>query len=87
MSQGLFMRWLLLVLTAFAFVLCFTRHSAGAWGFWLLVGVIGVIATTLAFAQARIAGSSRSDSLSEYDLMRLREGKDPLGHDNDRSAR
>ncbi|MGH8157976.1 MAG: hypothetical protein ACREPQ_07640 [Rhodanobacter sp.] len=75
------MRWLLLVLTVFAFVLCFTRHSAGAWGFWLLVGVIGVIASTLAFAQARIAGNSRSDSLSEYDLMRLREGKDPLGHE------
>ena len=80
------MRWLLLVLTLFAFVLCFTRHSAGAWGFWLLVGFIGIIATTLAFAQARIAGSSRGDSLSEYDLRRLREGKDPLAHDHDRSA-
>ncbi|OOG48736.1 hypothetical protein [Rhodanobacter sp. C01] len=75
------MRWLLLVLTLFAFVLCFTRHSAGAWGFWLLAGFSGVIATTLAFAQARIADSSRSDSLSEYDLMRLREGRDPLNHD------
>ena len=80
------MRWLLLVLTLFAFVLCFTRHSAGAWGFWLLVDFIGIIATTLAFVQARIAGSSRGDSLSEYDLRRLREGKDPLGHDRDRSS-
>ncbi|WP_460876245.1 hypothetical protein [Rhodanobacter koreensis] len=80
------MRWLLFVLTLFAFVLCFTRHSAGAWGFWLLVGLAGIIATTLAFAQSRIAGSSRGDSLSEYDLMRLREGKNPLGHDGDRSA-
>ncbi|OOG62466.1 hypothetical protein B0E46_12535 [Rhodanobacter sp. B04] len=75
------MRWLLFVLTLFAFVLCFTRHSAGAWGFWLLMGFVGIIATTLAFAQARLAGSSRVDSLSEYDLMRLREGKDPLNHD------
>lgn len=81
------MRWLLLVLTVFAFVLCFTRHSAGAWGFWLLIGVIGVISTTLAFAQARIADSSRCDSLSEYDLQRLRDGKDPLGHEQDRSTR
>ena len=80
------MRWLLLVLTLFAFVLCFTRHSAGAWGFCLLVGFIGIIATTLAFAQARIADSSRGDSLSEYDLRQLREGKDPLAHDHDRSA-
>ena len=75
------MRWLLLVLTLFAFVLCFSRHGVGAWGFWLLVGFVGIATTTLAFAQARIAGSSRDDSLSEYDLMRLREGKDPLNHD------
>ena len=46
------MRWLLLVLTTFAFLLCFTRHSAGAWGFWLPVGVLGIVATTLAFVQA-----------------------------------
>ena len=76
-----FMRWLLLAFTVFAFMLCFTRHGAGAWGFWLLVGLIGVFATTLAFVQARIAGSARGDSLSEYDLKRLREGKDPLKHD------
>ena len=75
------MRWLLFVLTVFAFALCFTRHSAGAWGFWMLVGMIGIVATTLAFAQARIAGSSRGDSLSEYDLKRLREGGNPLNHD------
>jgi hypothetical protein len=81
------MRWLLLVLTVFAFVLCFSRHSAGAWGFWLLVGVIGIVATTLAFAQARIAGNSRGDSLSGYDLKRLREGKDPLNHDRSTSER
>jgi hypothetical protein len=79
--SGLSMRWLLLVLTVFAFVLCFTRHGAGAWGFWMLVGLIGIFATTLAFVQARIAGSARDDSLSEYDLRRLREGKVPLKHE------
>lgn len=75
------MRWLLLVSTVFAFALCFTRHSAGAWGFWMLVGLIGVFASTLAFVQARIAGSAREDALSEYDLKRLREGKPPLRHE------
>ncbi len=75
------MRWLMLAFTVFALVLCFTRHSAGAWGFWMLVGVLGIFATTLAFAQARIAGNARGDSLSEYDLKRLREGKPPLKHD------
>ncbi len=75
------MRWLLLAFTVFAFVLCFSRHGAGAWGFWLLVGLVGIFATTLAFVHARITGNARGDSLSEYDLRRLREGKDPLKHD------
>jgi hypothetical protein len=71
------MRWLLLVLTLFACVLCVTRHSSGAMAWWLLLSVIGTIATTLAFAQFRINGSSRGDQLSEYELRLLREGKDP----------
>ena len=75
------MRWLLLVSTVFAFVLCFTRHSAGAWGFWMLVGLLGVFASALAFAHVRIAGNAREGSLSEYDLKRLREGKPPLRHE------
>ncbi|WEN15529.1 hypothetical protein PY254_02290 [Rhodanobacter sp. AS-Z3] len=74
------MRWLLLASTVFAFVLCFTRHSAGAWGFWMLVGLLGVFACVLAFVQARIDGNAREDTLSEYDLKRLREGKPPLKH-------
>lgn len=73
------MRWLLLALTLVAFLLCFTRHGAGAWGFWLLLGLIGIFATTLAFVQSRIGDSARGESLSEYDLQRLREGKPPLG--------
>lgn len=71
------MRWLLLALTAFAFLLCFTRHGAGAWGFWLFAGMTGVFATALAFAQSRISDNSRSESLSAYDLQRLREGRPP----------
>ena len=51
------MRWLLLISTVFAFVLCFTRHSPGAWSFWMLVGLIGVFASTLAFVQARLDGA------------------------------
>jgi uncharacterized protein (DUF58 family) len=70
------MRWLLLTLTLFAILLCFTRHGAGAMAWWLFVALIGTLATTLAFAQAKIAGNARSDTLSEYELKRLREGKD-----------
>lgn len=81
------MRWLFFGLTVVAFMLCFTRHGAGAWGFWLLVGMTGIVATTLAFAQARIAGNARSDNLSEYDLRRLCEGRQPLDHDRSTSER
>jgi uncharacterized YccA/Bax inhibitor family protein len=72
------MRWLLLLLTVFAVVACFTCHSSGAMACWLFVGIVGAFATVLAFAQARISGSARSETLSSYDLQRLREGKNPL---------
>jgi hypothetical protein len=75
------MRWLLFILTVFAYALCFTRHSAGPMAWWLFIGILGTMATALAFAQARIAGNARHDSLSEYDMRRLREGKDPFNHD------
>ncbi|MBB6240690.1 MULTISPECIES: hypothetical protein [unclassified Rhodanobacter] len=75
------MRWLMLMVTLLAVVLCFTRHTGGAMGWWLFISVIGAFATALAFAQARISGNARSESLSEYDLKRLREGKNPLGRD------
>ncbi len=76
------MRWLLLVSTVPAFMLCFTRHSAGVWGFWMLVGLVGIFATALAFVQARIAGNARGDSLSGYDVKRLREDEPPPRYDH-----
>lgn len=72
------MRWLLLLMTLLAVLLCFTRHSGGAMGWWLFVSIIGSFATALAFAQARISGNARSENLSAYDLKRLREGRNPL---------
>ncbi|MEO5831691.1 MAG: hypothetical protein ABIQ36_14090 [Rhodanobacter sp.] len=75
------MRWLLLVSAVFAFVLCVTRHSPGAWGFWMLVALLGVFASTLAFVLARIDDNARADTLSEYDIKRLREDKVPLKHE------
>lgn len=69
------MRWMLLAATLFAFALCFTRHSGGAMAFWLLLGLIGLIATGLAFAQVRIAANARDETLSDYELKQLREGK------------
>lgn len=72
------MRWLFLTSTLIALALCFTRHSGGAMGWWLFVSIVGAFATALAFADSRINASSRGETLSEYDLKQLREGKPPL---------
>jgi len=71
----------MLVMTLVALVLCFTRHTGGPFGFWLLLTLIGAFATTLAFIQARISENAHGDTLSEYELKRLREGKNPVGRD------
>lgn len=55
------MRWLLLFATLLSWMLCVTRHSAGAMGFWLLLGTVGAIATVLGFAQARIEARARPE--------------------------
>lgn len=60
------MRWLWLSATLLCWMLCFTRHSPGAMGLWLLLGVIGAIATALAFAQARIEANAQPDPVIEF---------------------
>ncbi|MFC3653001.1 hypothetical protein ACFONN_15690 [Dyella humi] len=55
------MRWLLLFATLLSWVICFTRHSAGALAFWLFAGFVGVIATALGFAQARIEANAQPE--------------------------
>lgn len=50
-------------------------------GWWLFVSIAGAFATALAFAKEKISGNARSQSLSEYDLKRLREGRNPLGRE------
>lgn len=73
------MRWLMLLMTFVSIVLCCTRHGAGPMGFWLFFSIVAALATGLAFAQAKISGNARSETLSAYDLKRLREGKKPIG--------
>jgi hypothetical protein len=68
------MRWLLLLGTLLSWGLCFTRHGPGAMALWLLLGVVGAIATALAFAQARIEANAQPDPM--IGLMRQqRSGK------------
>jgi hypothetical protein len=71
------MRWLLLFATLLSWALCFTRHSPGAMGFWMLMGLVGAIATTLAFAQARIAANAQPDLRIELMRKSLDRDKSP----------
>lgn len=74
------MRWLMVMvmMTVVAAMLCCTRHTGGAMGFWLFVTIACMFATTLVFIQQKIDANARSETLSEYELKRLREGKNPL---------
>ena len=69
------MRWLWLLATLLSWVLCFTRHGPGAMGIWLLLGLIGLIGTALAFAQARIEANAQPEPIIE--LMRERQNNKP----------
>lgn len=55
--------------------LCFTRHGPGAMAFWLLLGLVGAIATALAFAQARIEAQAQPNPMIE--LIRERQSNKP----------
>jgi hypothetical protein len=55
------MRWILLAATLLSWWLCFTRHGPGAMAIWLFFGIVGVIATALAFAQARIGAQAQPE--------------------------
>lgn len=71
------MRWLLLLATLLSWVLCFTRHSPGALGFWLFVGIVGAIATVLGFAQARIEANARPETMLDLSYRRKDQDKPP----------
>jgi CHASE1-domain containing sensor protein len=66
------MRWLFAVATLLALALGFRSHSPGWMGFLILLGLVGLLATGLAFAQARIGSQARAPVLSEYELRMLR---------------
>ncbi|GFZ88993.1 hypothetical protein [Dyella caseinilytica] len=69
------MRWLLLAATLLSWFLCSTRHSPGAMAWWLVLGLAGAIATTLAFVQARIEANARPEPSIE--LMRKPQRQRP----------
>lgn len=71
------MRWLLLFATLLSWVLCFTRHSAGAFGFWLFAGIVGAIATALGFAHARISANARPEIMLDVPKRRPEQNKTP----------
>jgi hypothetical protein len=69
------MRWLLLVATLLSWFLCVTRHGAGAFAFWLLLGIVGALVTALAFVQARIQANAQPELPIE--LLRREQRRQP----------
>ncbi|HKT30812.1 hypothetical protein [Dyella sp.] len=71
------MRWLWLIATLVSWVLCVTRHSPGAMGFWLFAGITGAIVTALAFAQARIEANARPETMLDLTHVHKHRDKPP----------
>ncbi|HUB88399.1 MAG TPA: hypothetical protein VMA74_01575 [Dyella sp.] len=68
------MRWLWLIATLLSWVLCFTRHGAGAMAWWLFAAIVGSIATALAFVQARIEAHAKPEIM--FDLPKRQPVQD-----------
>jgi hypothetical protein len=68
------MRWILLLVALGALALAFSANSAGAMGFWFVLGIAGLFAAVLAFAAEKIASTARPDAalLTDKDLSALR---------------
>jgi hypothetical protein len=76
------MRWLIAAVTALLFLIGVRAHSPGVMGFCIIAALVGLVATALAFADARIQENARNESLNSYELERLRRelkgrGEDP----------
>ena len=68
------MRWMLLLLTLSGFALGFSARSPGLMGLGFVLGFVFLVAAFFAFAAARVAANSRSDSalLTDKDIATLR---------------
>lgn len=66
------MRWLIVAFTVLMFLVGIRAHSPGLMGFCIVAGLVGLVATALAFADARIQENSRTQVLNSYELEKLR---------------
>ena len=67
------MRWILAAFTALMVLVCFATKSPGLLGLCLFLGLVGLIATGLAFAQERIEGNAKPEVLNAFEMKKLRE--------------
>ena len=67
------MRWILTAFTLLMVLVCFTTKSPGLLGLCLFLGLAGLVATALAFAQDRIEGNAKPEVLNAYEMKKLRE--------------
>jgi alpha-D-ribose 1-methylphosphonate 5-triphosphate synthase subunit PhnG len=66
------MRWLIVAFTVLMILIGIRTHSPGLMGFCIVAGLAGLVATALAFADARIQEQARSQTLNSYELAKLR---------------
>ncbi|MBB6184805.1 hypothetical protein [Oleiagrimonas soli] len=66
-------RWILLLLTLSSILLVILTSSPS----WMTVGIagalFGLVATVLAFAQARIGASARGEELNDFEIQQLQQ--------------
>jgi hypothetical protein len=71
------MRWLIAAFTLLLFLIGIRTHSPGWMAFCIVGGLIGLVATALAFADARINDNARAETLNAYELGKLRNEVKP----------
>lgn len=67
------MRWLFAVIAVFGYVVLWHAGSPGVKWLGLAIGVIFSITAVLAFAQFRINGSARDETLTDAQIESLRK--------------
>ena len=67
------MRWIIAAFTALMFLVCFVTKSTGVLATCMFLGLAGIVATGLAFAQERIEGNAKPEMLNAYELKKLRD--------------
>ncbi|HET6632623.1 MAG TPA: hypothetical protein VFG73_07950 [Rhodanobacteraceae bacterium] len=67
------MRWLLALVALIGYIFAWRADSPGLLGLGLAIGVLFTFAAVLAFAQLRITGSAREETLTTAQMEALKQ--------------